>query len=264
METLRTKALNGHRMIAKKVPKAQMDKALEGRERINRDELVDLIMGLVRNPEDDIETKTGSVRSYDDAELGPIEPLIPPQREILRADVMALVNTEFVDNEDDVDVGHFKKTVYEWKSKLAEVNDAFNPALRQLRPKRQRPERGRYDNYWRARMTMETLADAMEPHESGMGGKLQSRKLFKRLDLDNDGYVSLEDIQRSFRKYKVQGDLEDVHALMTALDPENKGSVRVDLRGARAPDAADCGGDEEEHGPRLPCGAHPKAPSRHG
>merc|ERR1719387_1392796 len=120
---------------------------------MNRDELVDLIMGLVRGPDNDIKTETGSVMSKDD----------------------------------DVDISHFKKTVYEWKSKLAEVNDAFNPALRQLRPKRQRPEHGRYDNYWRARMTMETLADAMEPHESGMGGKLQSRKLFKRLDLDNDG-----------------------------------------------------------------------------
>ena len=76
-------------------------------------------------------------------------------------------------------------------------------------------------------MVMETLADAMEPHETGMGGKLQSSKLFKRLDMDHDGYVSLEDLQVAFRKYKVQGDLEDVHAMMTAMDPQNKGSVNM-------------------------------------
>jgi len=168
---------------------------------------------------------TGSVESWDPAELGPLEPKQAPKRQVLRADVQALVNTEFVDRDDDVDVQDFVEHVYEWKSKLAEVNDGANPALRGLRPKRQRPERGRYDNYWRARMIMETVADALEPHETGMGGKLQNSKLFKRLDLDRDGYVSLEDLQHAFRKYKVQGDLEDVHALMTALDPQNKGSV---------------------------------------
>jgi len=227
VDTLRTKAINGHRMLAKKVPRKMMEHALKGVSRINRDQLVELIMGLVADNDDNKSNVTKSVRSWDSAELGPIEPRIAPTREVLRADIQSLVNTEFVDKDDDVDIRDFTTHVYEWKSKLAEVNDGFNPALRGLRPKRQRPERGRYDNYWRARMIMETITDAMEPVEVSNGGKLKSSKVFKRLDMDGDGYVSIDDIQNAFRRYKVQGDLEDVHSLMTALDPANKGAVDI-------------------------------------
>jgi len=227
VEDIRVKAMRGQRALKSKVPRPELERLLGGRERMNRDELVDLICRHC-NPEDDGRSdRTASVASWDAAELGPLEPKEVPARPLSKADVQALVATEFTDKDLDVDCAHFLKTVYEWKSKLAEVNDGLEPRLRQLRPKRQRPEHGRYDNYWRARMVMETLYDAMAQMEVSNGGKLKSSKVFKRLDMDQDGYVSLEDLSQAFRKYKVQADQEDIHALMTALDYENKGAVDI-------------------------------------
>ena len=67
VEVLREKGIRGHRMLAKRVPQQDMEIALAGRQRCNRDELVEIIMGLVRDPEED---KSTVRRGRRDAEVG--------------------------------------------------------------------------------------------------------------------------------------------------------------------------------------------------
>jgi len=67
----------------------------------------------------------------------------------------------------------------------------------------------------------------MAAKEVSNGGRLKSSKIFKRLDMDNDGYITLTDLRQAFDHYKVLNTNADLHALFSALDPEDKGSVEI-------------------------------------
>lgn len=224
VEELRTRAMRGAKNIKAKMSKAQMEDLLRGKQRVNRDELVDILWRHLE-PEPDAATEwTISARSWDPAELRNEG---TSAHKVTKADLRAVVNVEAVDNDDDLEVPALIKHLYQGKSNMQEANDALNPAIRQLRPKRQRPKHGRYENYWRARHSMEMLFDAVLPYQSGNAGRLPASKLFKLLDVDGDSFVNLTDLQQCYRKYKVEHDVDDLHAVMTALDPKNKGSVDI-------------------------------------
>jgi hypothetical protein len=74
---------------------------------------------------------------------------------------------------------------------------------------------------------MELINDAITEVENSNGGKLKSSKLFKRLDCDNDGYISLSDLRSACEKYKVPHTSADLHAAFTALDKADNGSINI-------------------------------------
>lgn len=74
---------------------------------------------------------------------------------------------------------------------------------------------------------MELVNDAIAEVENSNGGKLKPSKIFKRLDIDNDGFISISDLRTAFEKYKVPNASADLHAVFTALDKEDKGSIDI-------------------------------------
>jgi len=153
--------------------------------------------------------------------------------QLVRADIEAYVATQRTNRDHEVDVGQFIANVYrppDEKKVMHTVNDGLNRQIRGNRPPRERPahaEEARYDNYWQARYTMELINDAIAEVENSNGGKLKSFKLFKRLDIDNDGYISLSDLRSACEKYKIPNTSADIHAAFTALDKGDNGSVDI-------------------------------------
>jgi Ca2+-binding EF-hand superfamily protein len=153
--------------------------------------------------------------------------------QLVRADIEAYIATQRTNRDHEVDVGQFLKNVYrppDERKVIHTVNDGLNRQIRMNRPPRERPpheDEARYDNYWQARHMMELVNDAIAEVEVGNGGKLKPSKIFKRLDYDNDGFISLSDLRSACEKYKVPNTSADLHALFTALDNEDKGSVEI-------------------------------------
>jgi hypothetical protein len=56
-----------------------------------------------------------------------------------------------------------------------------------------------YENYWQARFAMELIADAMDKSEP----RFRSYKVFKKLDQDGDGFISLKDLEDAARTMKL-------------------------------------------------------------
>jgi len=146
-------------------------------------------------------------------------------------DVEALVATQRTNRDKEVDVAHFLARVYHTSHEtrtLDQVNDGLNRQLRQNRPPKERPsasEEPRYENYWQARCIMEDIQDSIQEVERGNGGKTRPFKIFGRLDVDGDGYLTLSDLQAACRRYKVPCSNACLHALFSALDREDNGSV---------------------------------------
>jgi Ca2+-binding EF-hand superfamily protein len=153
--------------------------------------------------------------------------------QLVRADVEAYVSTQRTNRVHEVDVKQLLENVYrppDEKKVIHTVNDGLNKQLRGNRPPRERPphmEEARYDNYWQARYVMELINDAIAEVENSNGGKLKPSRIFKRLDADNDGYISLSDLQTACDKYKIPSTSADLHAVFTALDKGDKGSVNI-------------------------------------
>ena len=49
---------------------------------------------------------------------------------------------------------------------------------------------------------MEIIAEGLEKLDYDAGGKLRPYKAFKRLDRDNDNYISIKDLEDAFRHYQ--------------------------------------------------------------
>ena len=59
-----------------------------------------------------------------------------------------------------------------------------------------------YRNYWQARYAMEIISEGLEKLDYDAGGKLRPYKAFKRLDRDNDNYITIKDLEDAFRHYQ--------------------------------------------------------------
>lgn len=130
-------------------------------------------------------------------------------------------------------VNSFLEKVYQPKDEkkvIDYVNDGLNRALRKHAPPRERPpdeEAPRYENYWHARYMMDLINDGIGAVESSNGGKVKPSKVFKRLDMDGDGHISLSDLREACERYKVPANTADLHALLSALDKKDSGSVSI-------------------------------------
>lgn len=153
--------------------------------------------------------------------------------QLVRADIEAYIATQRTNRDHEVEVEQFLQNVYrppDEKKVIHTVNDGLNRQIRGNRPPRERPKHGeeaRYDNYWQARYVMELINDAIAEVENSNGGKLKSSKIFKRLDIDNDGYISMSDLRSACEKYKIPNTSADLHAVFTALDKGDNGSVNI-------------------------------------
>lgn len=150
-----------------------------------------------------------------------------------RADVKAYVSTQRVNKDFEVDVDMLIENLYkppEYKKVIETVNDGLNRHIRGNRPGRERPSNERvprYENYWQARFMMEALADQIASREVENGGKLKPSKVFKRLDMDNDGYISISDLKAAAQKFQVPHNSTDLHALFSQLDKADHGSIDI-------------------------------------
>jgi len=157
----------------------------------------------------------------------------PDCLKLVRGDVESYVVIQKANRDFEVDTDKFLQNLYrhpEERKSIEIVNDGLNRALRGNRPPRERPPNGealRYENYWQARYMMEALADAMSMVENSNGGKIPSSKLFKRVDADGDGYVTLSDLKTTFEKYHIPATSADIHAIFSELDRKDNGSIDI-------------------------------------
>jgi len=164
---------------------------------------------------------------------GILKESIPAYLKLSRGDVEAYVSTMRMNKADEVDVEQFLFEVYRpacEKSSVEEVNDGLNRQLRLNPPPRERPpdsEEPRYANYWQARYMMELINDSLMQVEVSNGGKLKASKAFKRLDSDGDGHLTLSDLEKACSRYKIPYTNADLHAVFTALDKEDVGSIDI-------------------------------------
>jgi len=153
--------------------------------------------------------------------------------QLKRADIKAYVSCQRTNRDDEVDVEKFLENVYmpeDQRKVIHVVNDGLNRHIRGHRPPRERPsndELPRHVNYWEARYMMELLADNMATVENSNGGKLKPSKMFKRLDGDGDGYISLSDLKSACARYKVPHSSADLHAMFSQLDKADNGSIDI-------------------------------------
>jgi Ca2+-binding EF-hand superfamily protein len=153
--------------------------------------------------------------------------------QLVRADIEAYIATQRTNRDDEVDVSQFLTNVYrppDERKVIHTVNDGLNRQIRKNRPQRERPpheEAQRYDNYWQARYMMELVNEKISEVENSNGGKLKPSRIFKYLDIDNDGFISISDLRSAFEKFKVPNSSADLHAVFTALDKHDHGSVDI-------------------------------------
>lgn len=247
VENIRTKASRAVESLPQRIQKDRMKALLKNREVVSQDELIDLLCAELEQP----------------GTIDPLEPQVPmyaassstdaPHKELprpaatatlggfagpaclklVRADIEAYVCSQRHNRDYELDVDQFIEHVYKLpdERKANDVlNDGLNRQKRMNRPRRERPphhEEPRYENYWQARHYMEQVNDAIEAVESSNGGQIKPSKIFKRLDMDGDGYITLTDLKHAFSKYKIPHCDADLHAVFSELDRNDNGSVEI-------------------------------------
>lgn len=164
-------------------------------------------------------------------------------------DVQAFVGLEVDNREGQVSIKNLWRHLREDPINAEIELDAFSGHLRRLRPMRERPAKGEqvwlggeeeaaagvtepetyepYSNKYQALYVMEMLSDALTKYNNRGGGRLPAYKVFKGLDMDQDGYLTLSDMRKAFKKYKMSVTESDVHALFTHFDKTDRGSVSL-------------------------------------
>jgi len=263
-EVIRSKAQRVERALPLQLPKARLKELLKDRECVHQDELIDMLVHELEAPnlqnslppQEPLYTThsqgKADVMTLDPATLGNAtkaaassaqEPQYgassaagypaPGALKLVRGDIEAYVATQRHNRDHEVDVNQLIENVYrpaDEKKAIEYVMDGLNRSLRGNRPPRERPpnnEVPRYDNYWQARYVMEALADAIATVENSNGGKVKPSKMFKRMDYDNDGYLSISDLRSACEKFKIPNTSADLHALFSLLDKEDKGSIEI-------------------------------------
>lgn len=265
VEEIRIKAERTSRALPKRLGEKRLRDLLKNRDTVHQDELVEMLCHELERPEgqqplakqqpvyagggvdvmtldpasfqaQQLAAEAGgqAPRANEEVLMSEAAPFVGAAcLQLVRADIEAYVATQRTNRDHEVDCKMLLANVYrppDEQKVIHTVNDGLNRQIRGNRPGRERPahgEEGRYDNYWQARYMMELINDAITEVENSNGGKLKSSKLFKRLDGDNDGYISLSDLRTACEKYKVPHTSADLHAAFTALDKADNGSINI-------------------------------------
>jgi len=207
VESLRSDALRVERALPRRIPPARMRHLLKDRRVVHQDDLVNLLC--------------------DELHTGECEQALPPSM------IAAFVAKQRTNKLHEIDVDTFICETYkpaEEKSMMDEVNDGLNKKIRGHRPPRERPpnsEQPQHKDYGRARQMMDQIHDAVALVEISNGGQVKASSTFHRFDEDNDSYISLTDLEHGLRKLKISFDNKDLHALFSALDKNDDGSVDI-------------------------------------
>jgi len=266
VEMIRAKAERTERALPKRIPKSRMRELLKDREMVHQDELAKLLidemaapgaqkplgpqapvyashpsMGanvLTLDPASLKEATSGEAASPPQAAEAMASTMPSPQPgaaslKLVPADINSYVATQRTNRDDEIQVEEFITNLYKPEDErhvIHRVNDGLNRALRGHRPPRERPahiEVPRHENYWQARYVMELIGDAISAIENSNGGKLKPSKMFKRLDIDGDGFISMSDLKTACDKFKIPHTSSDLHAVFSALDKHDAGSVNI-------------------------------------
>mmetsp|Transcript_12254 Transcript_12254/g.27789 ORF Transcript_12254/g.27789 Transcript_12254/m.27789 type:complete len:1019 (-) Transcript_12254:121-3177(-) len=255
IEEIRVKASRVEQALPQRVGKARLKELLKNREFVHQDELVNLLCTELERPHEQgsltAQPPIYSPPGGDAAAPDPGQPqdklhdsgpkqadLTVPQDgpsclRMVRADIEAYTSTCRMNRDHEIEVKGLIEEVYRpphERKAIEKVNDGLNRNLRKHRPPRERApttEVPRYENYWQARYLMDALNDAVACMECSNGGKIKPSKVFKRLDVDGDGWISLADLMSACGKYKVPHDSKDLHALFSALDVKDVGAVDI-------------------------------------
>jgi len=265
-EKIRSKAQRVERALPQRIPKARMRELLKDREMIHQDELLAMLCGELAEPNvqpsvprqepvyaahmpgkidvltlgpdefagapsrrDALNASTGSNSVL--ARPGPAQG--PACLKLVPADLESYIATQRVNRDHEVRVESFLEHIYkpdDERKTVERVNDGLARHLRGHRPPRERPpnaEVPRHENYWQARHLMEAIGDAIAQVENSNGGKLKPSRIFKKLDIDNDGYLTLSDLKTACEKYKIPHTSADLHAGFSELDKKDSGSVHI-------------------------------------
>mmetsp|Transcript_42041 Transcript_42041/g.116082 ORF Transcript_42041/g.116082 Transcript_42041/m.116082 type:complete len:1038 (+) Transcript_42041:84-3197(+) len=262
VEDLRVKASRADRSLYKQIPKARLRELLQKRESIHQDDLVDLLLEELARPgaqaplpaqepiyADLMPSKVGKadVMTLDSKPADSMAADVHagsaasssgggPQSggyKLAKADLEAFAAARHHNRDHEINVEELIEHVYkpEYDRKQMDiVNDGLNRQRRLLRPPRERPphtEMERYENHWQALNVMDQVNDAISTLECSNGGRLKPSRVFKLLDMDGDGYVTMSDLKTALEKYKVDHSHADVHAMFSALDRHDSGSVDI-------------------------------------
>eukprot|EP00929_Paragymnodinium_shiwhaense_P028762 TRINITY_DN16607_c0_g1_i1.p1 TRINITY_DN16607_c0_g1~~TRINITY_DN16607_c0_g1_i1.p1 ORF type:complete len:1041 (+),score=274.71 TRINITY_DN16607_c0_g1_i1:137-3259(+) len=264
VEELRLKAMRVERALPKRVDKSRLKEIFRNRDVMHQDELIDVLcqeldspgaQGSVPAQEPLYGSHRPEVMTIDPATLADATAAakaasdeMPRQSSstrlgqhnpaagglaLVRADIEAFVSTLHHNRDHEVDVKRLVKNIYRpqhEKKQLEYVNDGLNRQRRGLRPPRERPphaEEARYENYWQARVLMDHVNDAIAQVECSNGGKIKPSKIFKSLDIDNDGFITLSDLKSALEKHKVPHRSPDLHAMFSELDKKDQGSIDI-------------------------------------
>jgi hypothetical protein len=272
VEDLRIKAERVEKALPENIPKARLRALLKNRERVSQDDLVDMLVTEMQDPnlqsplpQQDLPYSRSMPARVGGAEVMDLEGaskgrdqagrtgVIPKEDRVqsdadvgveggnggtarlsvVKAEVQAYVATLRHDKDFQVDVDSLINEVYRpllEKKQIEYVNDGLNRQLRGLRPLRERPpneEHPRYENYWQARNMMDNLNDAMSQVENSNGGKIKPSRVFKRLDMDGDGYITMVDLQTACDKYGIPCNNAELHSMFTAIDKNDRGSIDI-------------------------------------
>lgn len=264
VDEIRSKAIRAERALPKRISKARMRELLKDREMVHQDELAEVLckeldgpmsqqplapqepiyasmmperMGqadiMILDPQTSGKAQ-GQVQVVEAGKANSAADYPPPAYlKLVPADIQAYMATQRTNRDHEINVEQFIENVYkpeDDRKVIDSVNDGLNRHIRGHRPPRERPpnsEVPRHENYWQARYIMELLADNIAMVEKSNGGKLKPSKIFKRLDMDNDGYISLSDLRSACEKYGVPNSSADLHAFFSELDKGDKGSVQI-------------------------------------
>jgi len=266
VDDIRIKALRVERALPERISKQRMKELLQNRQMVHQEELIQLIGEELDNARPnplskqeplyasampsrignaDVMTldpksladpskaaRSSPVDQSGDANDGATEPG-PAALKLVKADIQAFASAQRHNRDHEIDVNDMIEQLYQpmhEKKQMVYVNDGLNRQRRGLRPGRERPphaETKRHENYWQARYVMEQVNEAIANVESSNGGKIKPSAIFKRLDFDNDGYISLSDIKSAFEKYKIPHQSSDIHAMFSEIDRFDEGSVDI-------------------------------------
>eukprot|EP00928_Gymnodinium_smaydae_P071575 TRINITY_DN55124_c0_g1_i1.p1 TRINITY_DN55124_c0_g1~~TRINITY_DN55124_c0_g1_i1.p1 ORF type:complete len:1083 (+),score=202.55 TRINITY_DN55124_c0_g1_i1:131-3250(+) len=260
VEELQAKALRVERSLPKRLAKPRLRQLLKNRQVIHQDELTDMICREFETPgeqepipaQEPLYPSTVQPHKVGKAEVQSMEAGAwtdyntggenaglddgftgPSSLKLVRADIEAWAATQHCNRDHEVDVEKLIANVYQpphEKKQLDVVNDGLNRQRRGNRPGRERPphkEEARYENYWQARYIMDAVNDAIAQVENSNGGKIKPSRIFKRLDFDNDGFITLSDLKNACEKYKIPHQSQDLHAMFSELDRADDGSVDI-------------------------------------
>ncbi len=200
VDRMRTRALRAKVAISRKLSESELDATLRNKAAA--------------------ETLTAGSKAPDRVARSSVKAVLCDFSE--EGDVDALLATAVADVDSRISAAALVRSVYHEQAALLrrEPDDGLKKGQRKLRPERAPAMPSETTG---AAEVAELLQYAVEATESGNGGHSRPIRLFRRLDIDGDGFLTMDDL----RKAKLPMSEAQLNALHSALDCSRQGSVSL-------------------------------------